>query len=106
MLIATRFADVPQVHVVKMPGGTRTQLTFFPDRVAGAHYGPEGSDYFTFVKDVGGGEWFQNRGLAPAGSPIKGVRLLGTYRPLAKEVSAAIAVRPATSAWSIQIWLV
>jgi dipeptidyl aminopeptidase/acylaminoacyl peptidase len=59
MLIVTRFADVPQVHVVKMPGGARTQLTFFPDRVAGAHYGPKGSNYFTFVKDVGGGEWFQ-----------------------------------------------
>jgi dipeptidyl aminopeptidase/acylaminoacyl peptidase len=59
MLITTRFADVPQVHLVKMPGGARTQLTFFPDRVAGAHYGPKGSNYFTFVKDVGGGEWFQ-----------------------------------------------
>jgi dipeptidyl aminopeptidase/acylaminoacyl peptidase len=59
MLILTRFADVPQVHAVKMPGGARTQLTFFPDRVAGAHYGPKGSNYFTFVKDIGGGEWFQ-----------------------------------------------
>src|SRR5215471_8881711 len=59
MLITTRFADVPQVHRVKMPGGDRSQLTFFPDRVSGAHYGPKGSDYFTFVKDVGGGEWFQ-----------------------------------------------
>ncbi len=59
MLIATRFADVPQIHLVKMPGGARTQLTFFPDRIAGAHYGPKGSNYFTFVKDIGGGEWFQ-----------------------------------------------
>jgi dipeptidyl aminopeptidase/acylaminoacyl peptidase len=59
MLIVTRFADVPQVHVVKTPGGARTQLTFFPDRVTDAHYGPQGSNYFTFVKDVGGGEWFQ-----------------------------------------------
>ncbi|GAC1661194.1 MAG: S9 family peptidase [Candidatus Acidiferrum sp.] len=59
MLIITRFADVPQVHVVKMPGGARTQMTFFPDRVASAHYGPKGSNYFTFVKDTGGGEWFQ-----------------------------------------------
>ncbi len=54
MLIATRFADVPQIHLVKMPGGARTQLTFFPDRIAGAHYGPKGSNYFTFVKDIGG----------------------------------------------------
>ena len=59
MLIVTRFADVPQVHLVKMPGGARTQLTFFPDRVGGAHYGPKGTNYFVFVKDVGGGEWFQ-----------------------------------------------
>lgn len=59
MLITTRFADVPQVHLVKMPGGARTQLTFFPDRVVGAHYGPKGSNYCIFSKDVGGGEWFQ-----------------------------------------------
>jgi len=58
MLISTRFADVPQIHLVKMPAGARTQLTFFPDRTGGAHYGPDGS-YFVFSKDVGGGEWFQ-----------------------------------------------
>ena len=58
MLIGTRFADVPQIHRVKMPGGDRTQLTFFPDRTGGGHFGPNG-DYFTFSKDVGGGEWFQ-----------------------------------------------
>jgi dipeptidyl aminopeptidase/acylaminoacyl peptidase len=58
MLIGTRFADVPQIHRVKMPGGDRTQLTFFPDRTGGARYGPKG-DYFTFTKDVGGGEWYQ-----------------------------------------------
>jgi dipeptidyl aminopeptidase/acylaminoacyl peptidase len=58
MLISTRFADVPQIHLVKMPGGARTQLTFFPDRTGSAHFGPKG-DYFVFSKDVGGGEWFQ-----------------------------------------------
>jgi dipeptidyl aminopeptidase/acylaminoacyl peptidase len=58
MLIGTRFADVPQIHLVKSPGGARTQLTFFPDRTTGGHFGPKG-DYFTFAKDVGGGEWFQ-----------------------------------------------
>src|SRR5271170_5530919 len=40
MLIETRFADTAQVHLVKFPGGARTQLTFFPDRVAGAAYQP------------------------------------------------------------------
>jgi len=58
MLIGTRFADVPEIHRVKIPGGDRTQLTFFPDRTTGGHFGPKG-DYFTFSKDIGGGEWFQ-----------------------------------------------
>ena len=31
---------------------------------------------------------------------------LSSFVLLAKEVSGAIGVRPATSAWSIQIWLV
>ena len=59
MLITTRFGDVPQIHYVKFPGGARTQLTFFADRVAGASFGPKRDDYFLFSKDVGGGEWFQ-----------------------------------------------
>jgi len=59
MLIGTRFADTVQIHEVKMPGGARTQLTFFPDRVSGATYHPHAGDYFVFSKDIGGGEWFQ-----------------------------------------------
>ena len=59
MLISTRFADTNQIHVVKMPGGARTQLTFYPDRVAGAQYSPDKDDNFVFSKDVGGGEFFQ-----------------------------------------------
>ena len=59
MLIVTRFADTAQVHQVKFPGGARTQLTFFPDRVAGAAYEPVNGDSFLFMKDVGGGEFFQ-----------------------------------------------
>ena len=59
MLIATRFGDTNQVHQVKVPGGARTQLTFFPDRVAGAVYQPVNGDSFIFVKDIGGGEFFQ-----------------------------------------------
>ena len=31
MLIETRFANTPQIHLVKSPGGARTQLTFFKD---------------------------------------------------------------------------
>jgi dipeptidyl aminopeptidase/acylaminoacyl peptidase len=59
MLISTRFADTNQIHLVKMPGGARTQLTFYPDRVAGAQYSPVKDDAFVFSKDVGGGEFFQ-----------------------------------------------
>jgi len=59
MLIETRFADTSQVHQVKFPGGARTQLTFFPDRIAGAAYQPVNGDSFSFLKDVGGGEFFQ-----------------------------------------------
>jgi dipeptidyl aminopeptidase/acylaminoacyl peptidase len=59
MLIATRFADVPQVHLVKFPGGDRMQLTFFPDRINAAEYQPTRGDSFIFSKDVGGGEWYQ-----------------------------------------------
>lgn len=60
ILISTRFGDVPQVHLVRMPGGDRTQLTFFPERVAGASFQPTHGEYFVFRKDIGGGEWFQN----------------------------------------------
>ncbi len=59
MLITTRFGDTAQVHQVKLPGGARTQLTFYPDRVAYALYEPVHGDSFLFLKDVGGGEFFQ-----------------------------------------------
>src|SRR5271165_2178569 len=59
ILIGTRFADTVQVHQVAMPGGARTQLTFFGDRISDASYLPHKGDYFLFRKDVGGGEWFQ-----------------------------------------------
>src|SRR5712692_2045183 len=59
MLIATRFGDTPQLHLVKMPGGARQQLTFFPDSVGGGRFHPNGGDYILFAKDIGGGEWYQ-----------------------------------------------
>jgi len=59
MLIATRFADTAQLHLVKMPGGERQQLTFFADAVTGGRFHPNGGDYILFEKDVGGGEWYQ-----------------------------------------------
>jgi dipeptidyl aminopeptidase/acylaminoacyl peptidase len=59
MLITTRFADTSQVHIVKFPGGARTQLTFFRDSVSGASYQPTRADYFVFSKGVGGNENYQ-----------------------------------------------
>ena len=59
MLISTRFGDVPQIHQVKFPGGARTQLTFFPDRVLAGVYPPKRDDFVLIMKDVGGGEWYQ-----------------------------------------------
>src|SRR6266576_3105379 len=60
MLIGTRFGDVPQIHRVSNPGGARTQLTFFPDRIVAASYQPKNGDYFIFAKSIGGSEFDQN----------------------------------------------
>jgi dipeptidyl aminopeptidase/acylaminoacyl peptidase len=59
MLIITRFADVPQVHVVAAPGGDRRQLTFFPDRVLAARYAPSDGKTIVIQKDIGGNEFYQ-----------------------------------------------
>jgi dipeptidyl aminopeptidase/acylaminoacyl peptidase len=60
MLITTRFGDTNQVHQVTQPGGARTQLTFFPDRVESASFEPTKGEYFIFHKGAGGAEFFQN----------------------------------------------
>ncbi len=59
MLIATRFGDTPQLHLVSAPGGERHQLTFYPDAVTNGRFHPNGGDYIVFSKDIGGAEWFQ-----------------------------------------------
>lgn len=59
MLITTRFGDTNQVHVVRMPGGARTQLTFFRERAGGASYRPKTGTFFVFNRDIGGNEFFQ-----------------------------------------------
>jgi dipeptidyl aminopeptidase/acylaminoacyl peptidase len=59
ILIGTRFADTVQVHQVATPGGARTQMTFFGDRVTDGSSQPHKGDFFLFRKDVGGGEWYQ-----------------------------------------------
>lgn len=59
MLIGTRFGNTYQAHLLKMPGGARTQLTFFADPVYGGSFHPTTGDYMVIQKDVGGGEWYQ-----------------------------------------------
>jgi len=59
MLIETRFADTPQVHYVRTPGGARTQLTFYKDSAHDAEFQPMHGDFFVFSKDTGGSEFYQ-----------------------------------------------
>ena len=59
MLIHTRFADTAQLHFVKFPGGARSQLTFYKDRVGPASFPPVNGASFVFSKDIGGGEFYQ-----------------------------------------------
>lgn len=61
MLIATYMCNTPQIYLVKVPGGARTQLTFFEDRpTRGVSYQPTRGEYFIFSKDSGGNENYQN----------------------------------------------
>ena len=59
MLVTTRFADTPQLHLVKMPGGARKQLTFLTEPVGGGVFQPKKGEYIVFGQDVGGGEFYQ-----------------------------------------------
>jgi hypothetical protein len=59
ILISTRFAETPQLHIVTKPVGARQQLTFFADSVRGGRFHPNRGDYIVFAKDIGGGEWYQ-----------------------------------------------
>jgi len=60
VLFGTRFGETAQVHRVERPGGDRTQVTFYPEPIAGAFASPDPKARgFLFVKDVGGGEDFQ-----------------------------------------------
>ena len=60
MLISTRFGNTAQIHQVRSPLGMRKQLTFFPERPAGATFQPKQGNYFVFSKDIGGNEFAQN----------------------------------------------
>lgn len=59
MLIATRFADTPQLHRVSAPGGARKQVTFGSEPVGSGRFRPKAGDYIVFSQDSGGGEFYQ-----------------------------------------------
>jgi dipeptidyl aminopeptidase/acylaminoacyl peptidase len=59
VLITTRFGEATQLHIVKMPGGDRRQITFFRDRVAGGSFRPHDPNTIIVQKDIGGNEFFQ-----------------------------------------------
>ena len=57
LLIATRFGDVDQLHVVDHAGGERRQITFLRDPIAYGAFSPDPSrSAVVFSKDVGGHE--------------------------------------------------
>jgi dipeptidyl aminopeptidase/acylaminoacyl peptidase len=59
VLISTRFAEVSQLHVVEMPLGARTQLTFTPEPIFQGVFLPGNPNILFYLQDVGGGEFFQ-----------------------------------------------
>jgi len=60
MLIATRFAETDQVHLVAGPGRQRRQLTFTGERIAWARHRPAaGAAGFLFGMDRSGDERYQ-----------------------------------------------
>src|SRR5829696_1263855 len=67
MLISTRFADTPQLHTVKMPGGARRQMTFSAEPIRVGAWQPKVGKCLVFAQDVGGGEFYQLHRLDPDG---------------------------------------
>jgi len=63
--VSTRFGDVSQIHRVDMPGGARTQITFYDEPIGGVQRQPHGSK-LTFTRDAGGSEFAQIFMLDPA----------------------------------------
>jgi WD40 repeat protein len=82
LLIATRFGDVDQLHLVERPGGERRQLTFLRDPITQAAFSPDpGRSAYVYLKDVGGNEnsqlYYQRLGEATAKLVTDGKSLNG-----------------------------
>jgi dipeptidyl aminopeptidase/acylaminoacyl peptidase len=59
MLVSTRFANTPQLHLVSAPMGARTQMTFFDEPVGSGGFDPLKGEFFLFSRDRGGNEFGQ-----------------------------------------------
>jgi Tol biopolymer transport system component len=59
MLITTRFAETPQLHTLRAPGGARRQLTFLREPVRGGGWRPKTGEMLVFGQDKGGSEAYQ-----------------------------------------------
>lgn len=60
MLIATRFGESTQFHLVKRRGGLRKQVTFFSEPIYKGSICPDTQvNGFLFAKDIGGNEAYQ-----------------------------------------------
>ena len=59
VLIATRFAETAQLHLVDRPMGARTQITFDEEPIAAARFVPGDPHSMLYLRDVGGGEFHQ-----------------------------------------------
>ena len=67
MLIATRFADSMQLHLVKTPGGARRQLSFQDEPISKGAFQPKDGNFIVFPQDTGGSEYYQYYRLDPDG---------------------------------------
>ncbi len=57
LLIATRFGDVDQLHLVERPAGERRQLTFLREPISFGAFSPDPArSAFVYLKDAGGNE--------------------------------------------------
>ncbi len=85
LLIATRFGDVDQLHLLEQAGGARRQLTFLHEPITEAAFSPDPARAaYVFLKDSGGNEnsqlYYQRLGDAAAKLLTDGKSLNGAPR--------------------------
>lgn len=103
LLIHTRFADVPQLHVVESALGDRRQITFQHEPVTQAAFSPDpAKNALLYLKDVGGNEnsqlFYQRIGELPKMiSDGKSRNLSPLWSNAGKEIAFTSTVRDGKS---------